>query len=229
MSRGGNNKGGLPNRGPAPKGTTTPKPVIPKAPQRPASTLSPTGQKIANANRTLDQAEGVRGAHSRSEHVGKTGQQLTSRNKQMSTSFLTKHDQNKAVGQMSTPGAVTRKDASAVNVSGALGKTASIARVSEKVGNKTVVYNAKVTQTTVVTQKNGRIHTAYPSAVTPLPKPAPGPSLKPTTKSNVTSITGGASQLRSVPAPNVKGPSMARDNGKGVQKNFGNVTKGVKK
>ncbi len=224
MSRGPQGKGNLPGKAPAPK-----PPTPPRAPKPPTSLQSPTGQRIAQTGRTLDQAEGIKGAHSRSEHVGKTGQQLAARNKPMATSFLTKHDQNKAVAQMGTRGAVTPKDAKASIVTGNVGRTASIAKVTEKVGNKTVTYNAKVTQTTVVKQNNGRIHTAYPSKVTALPKPAPGPSLKPTTKANVTSIQTGATQLRPVGAPAPKGPSMARDNGRGNQTKFGNVTANIKK
>jgi hypothetical protein len=202
--------------------------AIPKAPKAPTSMLSPSGQKIANTGAKLDRDEGVRGAHSRSEHVGKTGAQLTGRGKQTATTFLSKTDQNKAVAQRLTPGAVKPVPGQPQTkiVKGVMGKTASIARVSEKVpGKPNKVYNAKVTETTVVTQRRDgqTIQTSYPSKMTALPKPAPGPSLKPTTKANVTSIASGASQLRKVPAPVTKGPSLARDNGKGVQKNFGGV------
>jgi hypothetical protein len=201
--------------------------AIPKAPKAPTSMLSPSGQKIANTGAKLDRDEGVRGAHSRSEHVGKTGAQLTGRGKQTATTFLSKTDQNKAVAQRTTPGASKPGDKPNVKiVTGQLGKTASIAKVSQKVpGKPNNVFNAKVTETTVVTQKRDgqTIQTSYPSKMTPLPKPAPGPSLKPTAKANVTSIATGASQLRKVPAPVTKGPSLARDNGKGVQKKFGGI------
>jgi hypothetical protein len=200
--------------------------AIPKAPKPPTSLNSSVGQKIKATGQLLDTAEGKKGAHSRSEHVGKTGAQLTARNKSTATTFLTKGDQNKAVAQRLTPGATVAKDSKATLVKGALGRTASIARVSEKVpGKPNNVYNAKVTETTVVKQNSGRIHTAYPSKMTPLPKPSPGPSLKPTTKVNVTSIATGASQLRKVPAPVTKGPNLTNDNGT-VQKRFGGVTKG---
>jgi len=202
--------------------------AIPKAPKAPTSLQSPIGQKISGTGVKLDRDEGVRGAHSRSEHVGKTGSQLTARNKNTATTFLSKTDQNKAVAQRLTPGALKSVPGQPQTkiVQGVVGKTASIARVSEKVpGRPNKVYNAKVTQTTVVTQRRdgSTIQTSYPSKMTPLPKPAPGPSLKPKTKANVTGVATGASQLRKVPAPVAKGPSLASDNGRGVQKNFGGV------
>jgi hypothetical protein len=206
-----------------------PKVTIPKAPKPPSNTTPTVGQKIKATGTKLDNDEGVRGAHSRSEHVGKTGAQLTSRGKQTASTFLTKTDQNKAVAQRTTPGASKTGDKPNVKiVTGQVGKTASIARVSEKVpGKPNNVYNAKVVETTVVTQKKDgtTIQTSYPSKTVPLPKPAPGPSLKPTTKANVTSIATGASQLRKVGAPAAKGPNLTNDNGT-VQKRFGNITKG---
>jgi hypothetical protein len=178
----------------------------------------------------LDRVEGVRGAHSRSEHVGKTASQLQARNKAQATTFLSKHDQNKAVANMNTPGAVTRKDPGALLVQGKMGRTAAIGRVTQKNPNGTfTTFNAKITETTVAHQKNGTVHSAYPSGGIPLPKPAPGPSLKPTTKANVTSIATGASQLRKVPAPVAKGPSLAKDKMLGNQTNFSKVTANVPK
>src|SRR5262249_20879892 len=83
MSRMNNNRN-APNR-----------PSVPPRAPRPNTQVS----KINAANTRLNNAD-LQGSHNRSEHVGKTGQQLVNRNKQVATSFLSKHDQNKAAASV---------------------------------------------------------------------------------------------------------------------------------
>lgn len=203
----------------------TPKNNIPKPPKAPAM---PGPSQTQKAGAKLNQDEGG-GRHSRSRHVGMTDKQLKDRNITTATSFKSKHDQNKTVGKVMGTNQMTNLSNQAKNstkhksmtISGGTGRTAPIARVAQ--GGQT--FNAKVTETTMVMQKGtGKILTTYPSKFTPLPKPAPGPSLKPTSMNKgVTSIATGASQLRSVPKPVAKGPDL------GNQKRFKGVTKNVKK
>ena len=77
-----------------PKGGAQPKPNIPKAPP-----VSNTVSKVAAANTRLNTAD-ASGSHNRSQHVGMTGNQLAARGKQTATSFLSKHDQNKAAASV---------------------------------------------------------------------------------------------------------------------------------
>jgi hypothetical protein len=202
-----------------PKGTTTPKP--PKAPPLPGPS------SIQKANTKLNTDEGG-GRHSRSRHVGMSDTNLKNRNINTATSFKTAHDQNKAAAKgLDTPQANTAKQQAinsgknkAITISGVSGRTNSIARVAK--GGQT--FNAKVTETTMVMQKNtGKVLTTYPSKFVPLPKPASGPNIKPTSvNKSVTSIATGKENLRSVPKPVDKGPDL------GNQKRFKGVTKNAK-
>jgi hypothetical protein len=199
------------------------KPVskVPTAPPMPGPS------KTQQANSKLNTEEGG-GRHSRSRHVGMSDTNLKGRNITTATSFKTAHDQNKAVAKALGTRAMTNASNQAktgtkhkdITVSGGTGRTAPIARVAQ--GGQT--FNAKVTETKVVMQKGtGKILTTYPSKFVALPKPAPGPSIKPATvNKGVTSIATGASQLKSVPKPVNKGPDL------GNQKRFTGVTKNAK-
>lgn len=195
-----------------------------------------------NASAFLNKSD-TQGAHNRSQHVGMSHQGLKNRitsgqaSGGTATSFLTKHDQNKsAASVLSTKASQTTKtqvgqgpmhNKKAVNApfnANAIGvRTAPIVKVAQKQANGTIkTFNAKVTETRMVMKKGPggvKSQTTFATGLTPLPKPAPGPSLKPTTKANVTSIATGASGLRKVGAPKDKPLSL------GDQKRFKGVTK----
>ena len=201
-----------------PKGNTPPKP--PKAPPMPGPS------KTQQANTKLNADEGG-GRHSREKHVGKSDTFLKNRGITTATSFQTAHDQNKVVGKVLGTNQINNLSNQAKNASkhkdmkitGGLGRTAPIARVAQ--GGQT--FNAKVTETTMVMQKGtGKVLTTYPSKFTPLPKPATGPSLKPTTKANVKDIATGAQGLRKVGAPAPKPIDH------GNRKQFKSITKNAK-
>lgn len=179
-------------------GASKPSP-IPKAPPMPGPT------RTQKANTILNTAE-AQGGHSRSKHVGKSDAFLKGRNIATATSFKSAHDQNKVVGSLlggaAAPNASNKAIATgknqAIKVTGNTGRTAPIARVAQ--GGQT--FNAKVTETTTVMKGGtGKVLTTYPSKFTALPKPAAGPSLKPTSKVSVGDVSSAASKLRKVPAP----------------------------
>lgn len=218
---------------------------IPKAPPLPGpktGVTAQTGKGFLNASDN-------KGAHNRSQHVGLSGQQLKNRitsgevTTGTATSFLTKHDQNKAAASvMNTQkavntrnqvasGGVNNKKATDANFNAsAIGaRTSPIMKVAQKQPDGSVkTFNAKVTNTKMVLKKatDGTVkaQTTYGTKVgmVPLPQPSPGPSLKPTTKANVTSIADGKAGLRKVGAPAEKGPNL------GDQKRFRGVTKNAK-
>lgn len=212
------------------------RPVVPAAPRAPRQ---PAPSKIQAANTKLNASDAA-GAHNRSMHAGMSGAGLTARNKPTATTYLTKHDQNKAAASMMNSKAFTTANNAAsrgprnnnkaftggIDNKAIGARTATIARVAQKQADGTTkVFNAKVTQNTMVVKKGAagnRVQTTYPSGFTPLPKPAAGPSLKPTTKANVNSIAGGAAGLRKVPAP------AARPLDLGNQKRFKGMTKNAK-
>lgn len=215
----------------------------PKAPPRP---VAKPGVTSTSAGKMLDDSDkrtaGQKSpAHNRSQHVGKSDAGLQARGKPVATSYLTKSDQNKAASELlgSTKGAnkinslKADADGKTRTIVGAgpsgpakpgatWNKTASITRVAER---GKAPYNAKATQNQMdLSKKGGQVNAQTTYAVKPaggfvaLPKPAAGPSLKPTTKANVPSIAGGAAGLRKVPAPaGQKVPAMgAGDNLKRV-------------
>jgi hypothetical protein len=165
----------------------------------------PGQTKTQKANTILNTAE-TQGGHSRAKHVGKSDAFLKGRNITTATSFKSAHDQNKVVGSLvggnAAPNASNKAIATgknqAIKVTGNAGRTAPIARVAQ--GGQT--FNAKVTETTTVMKGGtGKVLTSYPSKFTPLPKPSPGPNLKPTSKVSVTDVANAASKLRKVPTP----------------------------
>ncbi|HYE62304.1 MAG TPA: hypothetical protein VD997_09930 [Phycisphaerales bacterium] len=202
MSKMNTKQTGPKNTKPAPKPTPKPAPknVIPKAPPKPQP--SP----IQKANTKLNQDEGS--GHSRSRHVGMTDKKLVDRKIDTATSFKTKHDQNKVaasgLGTKAANNAVKKAISTgqnqAITVKGSTGRTASITRVVTSDGQK---FNAKVTESKMVMQGGtGKVLTTYATKGTMLPKPAPGPNLKPSTPNkNVKDIASGAGSLRKVPAP----------------------------
>jgi hypothetical protein len=211
---------------------------IPRAPQRPSSAPNKTGAASNFLNRSDTQ-----GAHNRSQHVGMSHQGLKNRittgqaSGGTATSFMSKHDQNKAAASVlgTSQANTTRSQVAGGKMHGkkavnapfnapAIGaRTAPIVKVAQKQTDGSIkTFNAKVTDTRMVMKKGPggvRSQTTFATGLTPLPKPSPGPSLKPTTKANVQNIATGASGLRKVGAPAPKGPSL------GDQKRFRGVTK----
>ncbi len=210
----------------------------PRAPRGPS--IKPTASNKAGAY--IDKSD-TQGAHNRSQHVGMSHQGLKNRittgqaKGGTATSFLSKHDQNKAAASvLNTKAAQTTKsqvgrgamhNKQAVNANfnaNAIGaRTAPIVKVAQKQANGSITtFNAKVTQTRMVVKKGPdgvRSQSTFATGLTPLQKPAPGPSLKPTTKANVTGIANGATGLRKVGAPAAKPLAL------GDQKRFKGVTK----
>jgi hypothetical protein len=206
----------------------TPKPSIPSAPPLPGK----TGLSASDAGRKLDKSDARTAtnkspAHNRSQHVGKTGAQLTARNKPVATSYLTKADQNKAAQSLltSTKGqnkvsslkadangktrTITGTTPGGPGKPGATwNKTAVITKVSEKQSDGSVkVFNAKATNHQMDLSKSGgkvNVQTTYATkpkgGFTPLEKPLP----------------------KTAPRPSK--PGLAFD-----QKDFSSVTKNAKK
>lgn len=195
-----------------------------------------------NASAFLNKSD-TQGAHNRSQHVGMSHQGLKNRvtsgqaSGGTATSFLSKHDQNKAAASvLKTKAATTTKtqvgqgamhNKKAVNApfnANAIGaRTSPIVKVAQRQPNgKIETFNAKVTDTRMVMKKGPggvKSQTTFATGLQKLEKPAPGPSLKPTTKANVNSIATGASGLRKVGAPAPKPLAL------GDQKRFKGVTK----
>jgi len=215
---------------------------IPPAPPLPG----PNNKVTAKTGNAFLNTSDTQGAHNRSQHVGMSHQGLKNRITSgevkggTATSFLNKHDQNKAAASvMNTKGAVTTRNqvasgnnnnklpANAPFNAKAIGaRTAPIVKVAQKLPNgKIDTFNAKVTDTRMILKKGPggvRSQSTFATGLQRLPAPAPGPSLKPTTKANVTSIANGAAGLRSVAKPAARPLDLAG------QKQFRNLTKNAK-
>ncbi len=209
-------------------------PPIPKAPPMPG--LSPVQQQISDAHSLLERSEGRSGtngvikpygAHARKEHVGRSGSELESRNKQNDGAFLNTYEQDKALAMMMN----TKKGKSTWNQSNVpQGKfdanlpmkklsphmTAPITRQVRKKNDGTYEhFNAKVTGlagkfTKDTGMKEGRrVQTLFGMQSTPLPKPLPGGQL-PTSKVSLDGIKEGNIKSLRPTETQVKG-SMASD------------------
>jgi len=185
----------------------------PRSPQAAKGPGHARPSKTAQANNILNASEGG-GRHSRANHVAKSDTFLKNRNITTATSFQTAHDQNKTVAKAIGTAQANQNLNLAKNstkhkemtISGNVGRTPPPSPASPRAGQ---TFNAKVTEPRWSCRRApARSSPPYPSKFVALPKPAPGPSLKPTTKANVQNIATRRqrpAQSRS-PGPQAVGP-----------------------